>query len=68
MAGFQKFPVPRHLTTRAYWPWTPNWKGNLIMISISVTLLSLTVWRYSLIRAVILHHIKELLSWCWKLR
>ena len=56
MAGFQKFPIPKYIYTRAFWPTAPNWKANSIMIGISVMLTSFTLWRYSLIRTVIIKY------------
>ena len=63
MAGFQKFPVPKALLTRAYWPYAPRWKANAISIGIGIVLCSFTFYRYTLIRTVIFYNISEYQPW-----
>lgn len=53
MAGFQKFPVPRHILTRSYWAYSPKSFANAASILISGSLLTLALYRYSLLRTVI---------------
>ena len=52
MAGFQKFPIPRHIYTRAYWPHAPKGTANAIAWGASAALISFAFYRFILIRKV----------------
>ncbi len=55
MAGFQLFPIPKHIYTRAYWAYTPNniARRNILFGLASSALISAIILRYAVMRSVI---------------
>ena len=65
MAGFQKFPVPRHILTRAYWAYAPRGTANAVAWGVSASIFAFAFMRYSLIRKVVGLKISVSKSWVW---
>jgi hypothetical protein len=65
MAGFQKFPVPRHLNFDA-WAYNKRWIGNSFVLFAGALLITFPLYRYTLSRSVqIFFYHLECRSWCW---
>lgn len=46
MAGFQKFPIPKHLTID-FWNYNKKWIGNTISVALGASLFWMSFVRYA---------------------